>query len=68
MTKQAILIMAHFEFSILEKLLKLLDDSKFDIYVHIDSKVKKIDFSYYQNFPFFSFYKNINTIHRSVKL
>ena len=46
---QAILIMAHFEFSILEKLLKLLDDSKFDIYVHIDSKVKKIDFSYYQN-------------------
>lgn len=48
MTKQAILIMAHFEFSILEKLLKLLDDSRFDIYLHIDSKVKKFDFDYYQ--------------------
>lgn len=49
MNKQVFLIIAHSEFSILEKLLLLLDDYRFDIYLHIDSKVKNFDFNYYKN-------------------
>lgn len=46
--KHAYLIMAHNEFYILEKLLKLLDDEKNDIYLHIDLKVKDFDYEHYK--------------------
>lgn len=46
--KHAYLIMSHNEFSILENLILLLDDSRNDIYVHIDSKVRNFDFKYYE--------------------
>lgn len=48
MNKHAYLIMAHNNFYILEKLLKLLDDSRNDIFLHIDKKVKDFDFYYYK--------------------
>lgn len=44
MKKHAYLIMAHNEFYILEKLLKLIDDERNDIYLHIDKKTKNVDF------------------------
>lgn len=39
MGKHAYLIMAHNEFGLLEKLISLLDDSRNDIFLHIDKKV-----------------------------
>ncbi len=45
MKRHAYLIMAHNNFKILEKLLTLLDDSRNDIYLHIDHKVKNVDCS-----------------------
>ena len=48
MAKHAYLIMAHNEFTILEKLLKLLDNENNDIYLHIDKKVKNFDFNYFK--------------------
>ena len=47
--KHAYLIMAHNNFYCLEKLLLLLDDSRNDIYLHIDKKIKDFDFDYFQN-------------------
>ena len=44
MKKHAYLIMAHNEFYILEKLIMLLDDSRNDIFLHIDRKIKNFDF------------------------
>ncbi|CAI9679857.1 glycosyl transferase [Elizabethkingia anophelis] len=38
--KHAYLIIAHNEFSVLEQLIKALDDPRNDIYLHIDKKVK----------------------------
>lgn len=49
MKKHAYLIMAHDEFYILEILLKLLDDERNDIYLHIDKKVNNFDFDYFKN-------------------
>lgn len=46
MTKQAFLIMYHTDYYILERLLKQIDNSKFDIYLHIDKKVKNFDFEH----------------------
>lgn len=46
--KHAYLIMAHNEPYILEKLLKLIDDERNDIYVHIDKKWKDFDFEYFK--------------------
>lgn len=40
--------MAHNEFYILERLLRLVDDKRNDIYLHIDEKVKDFDFDYYR--------------------
>lgn len=42
--KHAYLIMAHNNFYILDKLLRLLDDPRNDIYLHIDKKIKNFDF------------------------
>ena len=44
MKKHAYLIVAHNEFELLAKLVRLLDNPRNDIYLHIDSKVKKFDF------------------------
>ena len=49
MNKQAILIMYHNDYYILEKLLKQIDNELIDIYLHIDKKVKKFDFEYTKN-------------------
>ena len=49
MNKQAILIMYHNDYYILEKLLKQIDNEKFDIYLHVDIKVKNFDFKYTKN-------------------
>ncbi len=40
--KHAYLIIAHHEFEVLQKLIYALDDSRNDIYVHIDKKVRKM--------------------------
>ncbi len=47
--KHAYLIMAHNEPYILEKLLRLIDDQRNDIYLHIDKKWKSFDFDYFKN-------------------
>lgn len=49
MAKHAYLIIAHNNFSVLEKLLEMLDYEKNDIYIHIDKKVKNFDFDYYKD-------------------
>ncbi len=41
--KHAYLIMAHNEFGILEKLLRLLDDERNDFYIHVDKKARTFD-------------------------
>ena len=43
MKLNAFLIIAHNNFSILEKILRLLDHEENDFYIHIDSKVKDFD-------------------------
>ena len=43
--KHAYLIMAHNQFNVLVKLLKLLDDSRNDIYVHIDIRADNVPWS-----------------------
>lgn len=45
MNKQAILIMYHNDYYILEKLLKQIDNENFDIYLHVDKKTKNFDFT-----------------------
>jgi len=47
MKKHSFLIIAHNNFDILEKLLRLLDDFRNDIFVHIDSKVNNFDRDYF---------------------
>lgn len=46
--KHAYLIIAHNDFELLEKLIKLLDYEDNDIYIHIDKKVKSFDFEYFK--------------------
>lgn len=48
MQKHAYMIIAHNEFELLEILVRLLDDPRNDIYVHIDAKVQNFDFAYFQ--------------------
>lgn len=47
MDKHAYLIMTHGNFKILEKQLRLLDDQRNDIFIHVDKKVKDFDFNYF---------------------
>lgn len=49
MSKHAYLIIAHNQFNILEYLIKLLDDERNDIYIHIDKKIKDFDFKRFEN-------------------
>lgn len=65
MNKHAYLIIAHNEFGILEKLIKLIDDERNDIYIHIDKKVKNFDFKYFKNLCKYSdiyFVERINVV------
>ena len=43
MQKHAYMIIAHNEFDLLETLVRLLDDSRNDLYIHIDAKVPDFD-------------------------
>jgi Core-2/I-Branching enzyme len=47
MKKHAYLIMAHNNFGILEKLIRLLDYEKNDIYLHVDSRASSFDKDYF---------------------
>ena len=49
MNKQAILIMYHNDYYILERLLKQIDNKNIDIYLHVDKKVTDFDFTYTKN-------------------
>lgn len=49
MNKQAILIMYHNDYYILERLLKQIDNKNIDIYLHVDKKVADFDFTYTKN-------------------
>lgn len=42
--KQAILIIAHNQFEIVEKILELLDHERIDFFIHIDKKAKNVNF------------------------
>lgn len=46
--KHAYLIMAHNNLFVLERLLKLLDDKRNDIYLHVDKKLKNFDCAYFK--------------------
>lgn len=48
--KHAYLILAHNNYYILERLIKLLDDERNDIFIHIDKKVENFDESEFQKF------------------
>ena len=49
MEKHADLILAHNNFYILERLVKLLDYEFNDIYIHIDKKVRYFKFNYFKS-------------------
>lgn len=38
--KHAVMVMAHGNFSILKSMMKILDDERFDFYIHIDAKTE----------------------------
>lgn len=48
MKKHAMLIMAHNQFEILEKLMIMLDHERNDLYIHIDKKAKEFDQKYFE--------------------
>ncbi|MBQ7740023.1 MAG: glycosyl transferase [Eubacterium sp.] len=50
----AIMIIAHNQFELLEKLILALDDERNDIFVHIDAKVSDFDFEYFKTLTKFS--------------
>lgn len=47
--KHAYLLIVFHEPYILEKILKLIDDERNDIYIHVDKKWKNFDFGYFKN-------------------
>lgn len=49
MKKYAMLIMAHSQFEILEKLMQQMDHERNDIYIHIDRKSKGFDTEYFSH-------------------
>ncbi|MBN9647094.1 glycosyl transferase [Terrisporobacter glycolicus] len=54
MEKHAYLIIAHNDFYTLEKLIKILDDYRNDIFIHIDKKVRNFNFDYFKRICKFS--------------
>lgn len=49
MNKHAYLIIVHSNFEQFKKLLRLIDDPRNDIYIHIDAKIKDIDINAFTN-------------------
>lgn len=49
MKNHAMLIMAHSQFEILEKLMRQLDHERNDLYIHIDRKSKGFDLAYFSH-------------------
>lgn len=49
--KHAYLIMAHNELNILEKIIKLIDDERNDIFLHIDKKATDFDMEKFKKLP-----------------
>lgn len=49
--KHAYLIIAFNNWSVLEKLIRLLDHERNDIYIHINSAVEDFDFDYFERIP-----------------
>ena len=45
--KHAYLILAHNNYYILERLIKLLDDERNDLFIHVDKKVDGFDEEYF---------------------
>lgn len=62
MDKHAYLIIAHNNFYILEKLLKMIDDKRNDIFIHIDRNVRDFKFDYFTTLTKYSNIKFINRI------
>lgn len=62
MKKHAYLIIAHNNLYILEKLIQMIDDRRNDIFIHIDKRVKKFNFSYFINLTKYSDIKFVNRI------
>ncbi len=54
MQKHAYMIIAHNEFALLETLVRLLDDPRNDIYIHIDAKVRDFDFDFFRTLTKYS--------------
>ena len=54
MQKHAYMIIAHNEFALLETLVRLLDDPRNDIYIHIDAKVRDFDFDFFRTLTEYS--------------
>ncbi len=61
--KHAYLIMAHNNFYCLEKLVRLLDDARNDIFIHIDAKIQNFDFIHFRNLC-----KNANLIYTTKRI
>lgn len=51
MQKHAYMIIAHNQFELLEILIKMLDDKRNDIFVHIDAKLQNFDFESFKRIP-----------------
>ncbi|WHX89892.1 hypothetical protein [Peribacillus simplex] len=51
MKRHAYLIMVHNNFGVLEKLIRLIDDARNDIYIHIDAKVEDFDQVFFAKIP-----------------
>lgn len=52
--KHAYFIVAFNQWPLLEKLIRLLDDSRNDIYIHINKNIRDFDFEYFENIPVYS--------------
>ena len=50
----AVMIIAHNQFDLLEKLISALDDKQNDIFVHIDAEADNFDFEHFRKIPKYS--------------
>ena len=50
----AIMIIAHNQFELLEKLILALDDERNDIFIHVDAKVKDVEFEHFKSLTKYS--------------
>lgn len=50
----AVMIIAHNQFDLLEKLISALDDKRNDIFVHIDAEADNFDFEHFRRIPKYS--------------